>query len=494
MKQVSHEISSQVLEQYDSPQGRAFYQQVMGDSGFNIHYGIYPSENETMKTASENIIRHLLELAQQRGVHLPQASVLDLGSGTGGAAHYLAEHFGCQVTCVNISPEQNKINRKQAQELGIDDLIKIEECSFDHLPENWSGQFDLVWSEEAFCHAEHKDSVIKEAWRVLKPGGVLVFSDIMEGMQNQDTHTFSDRNAIRDLASPSDYIRLCMANGFYQLSYQDLSHHLPINFRKMIDQIDQNYDRLVENGVSSKYADNFRQSLNDRVNAAFQGNFSWGSFVMNKSTRLEHPHLRSVIEGRNLCRITAEPLTRENLDKLGTLYAYDQPQEQHPPVPQHSWPVKYPQRMETGRGLAPLGTDDMTMTWQQEVLHARNKVLKHCYENIAYRDEQHGYFIEWFNQHVESGQKFYCPGVPLLYVLAAPGDHPKAQDFKAFIADGSHGVIINPGVWHTNPIPLIDTEVTLTTTQSIVDASCDYSLSAENNQWLNIVVSTGTDS
>ena len=492
MKHTGNTISLQVLEQYDSEQGRAFYRQVMGDSGFNIHYGIYPSANETMKAASENIIAYLAELARQHGIYLPQARVLDLGSGTGGAAHYLADHFGCQVTCVNISPEQNKVNRARATELGVSEQIEIVECSFDDLPQAWSGRYDLIWSEEALCHATDKASVIKQAARVLKAGGTMVFSDIMRGELNTDTHTFSDRNAISDLASPSDYFRMCLENGLCNLHYHDLSHHLPLNFQKMIDQIDRHYQQLVTQGVAAEYADNFRQSLVDRIDAAYEGNFSWGCFAMNKASTIRHTRIRSVLDGRYLHQIEAQPLTQENLGNLGSIYAYDQPEAQHPPVAQVSWPVSQPQRLQPGRGLPPLSCDEMTMQWQGEQLSASNKVLGHVYENIAYRDDQQNYFAEWFNQHVESGQKFYCPGKALLFILAEPVEQPQARDFKAFIADGSHGVVINPGVWHTNPIPLTDTEVTLITTQSIVDVSCDCSLSGEHNQWLQVKVNGGT--
>ena len=490
MKHTSNTISSQVLEQYDSQQGRAFYRQVMGDSGFNIHYGIYPSANESMKAASENIIQYLTELAQQQGIYLPAAKVLDLGSGTGGAAHYLAENFGCQITCVNISPEQNKANRTQATKLGISEQIEIVECSFDDLPQKWSDRFDLVWSEEAFCHATDKAGVIKEAARVLKPGGALVFSDIMSGELNTDTHTFSDRNAISDLATPSDYFRICLENGFCNLNFQDLSHHLPLNFQKMVDQIDANYQHLVTQGVAAEYADNFRQSLVDRIDAAYQGNFSWGCFTMNKASGVEHPRIRSVLDGRYLCEIEAQRLTAEALADLGCIYAYDQPEDQHPPVTQVAWPVKEPERLQHGRGLAPLDSDEMSMYWQEECLAASNKVIDQIFANIAYREQQ-SYFVEWFNQHVDSGQKFYCPGKTLLFILAPPIDHPRAEDFKAFIADGNHGVIIAPGVWHTNPIPLTNNEVTLITTQSVIDVSCDCSLSKEYNQWLRVKVNTG---
>lgn len=47
------------------------------------------------------------------------------------------------------------------------------------LPAEWTTSFDLVWSQEAFCHAKSQINLLKEIKRVLKPGGAAVFTDIM---------------------------------------------------------------------------------------------------------------------------------------------------------------------------------------------------------------------------------------------------------------------------------------------------------------------------
>jgi SAM-dependent methyltransferase len=41
--------------------------------------------------------------------------------------------------------------------------------------------FDVVWGEDAWCYLDSKEGLIKEAVRVLKPGGVIAFSDWMTG-------------------------------------------------------------------------------------------------------------------------------------------------------------------------------------------------------------------------------------------------------------------------------------------------------------------------
>ena len=125
------ENQRKVLEQYNSAQGLQFYQTVMGGFGFSIHYGIYETPHDSVAKASENVLKFMAGLIHQRVSLGSKQRIVDLGSGCGGSAHYLALNYGCQVTCVNICPEQNKQNSLRAKQLGISHLLDIVECSFE---------------------------------------------------------------------------------------------------------------------------------------------------------------------------------------------------------------------------------------------------------------------------------------------------------------------------------------------------------------------------
>lgn len=73
------------------------------------------------------------------------------------------------------------------------------------LPQEWTDQFDMVWSQEAFCHAMNQNALIAEVSRVLKPGGTIVFSDIMQGDDGGDCTSFTGQNVTTELASPATY-------------------------------------------------------------------------------------------------------------------------------------------------------------------------------------------------------------------------------------------------------------------------------------------------
>jgi len=275
---------NQIVEQYDTTQGLQFYQTVMGDGGFNVHYGLYEQETDTMQQATDRLINLLVDQVDSQGISLDGKTLVDLGSGFGGTAHYLAKNFSCQITCVNISEAQNKANKKEAEKIGIAKQLDIIDADFSDLPDAWTGCFDIIWSIDSFCYAPDKKQVFDEISRIIKPGGQIVFTDIMSGDYSsaKDLNSFSDRNAVTELSKVQDYQQLLKTCGFEKIAFTDLTHYLPGNFQRMINQIDSHRNQLVQKGVAEQYLDDFRKSLVDRIKQAEKGIFSWGCFTAQR--------------------------------------------------------------------------------------------------------------------------------------------------------------------------------------------------------------------
>lgn len=103
--------------------------------------------------------------------------VLDAGSGLGGPSRYLAEHYGCQVTGVDLTPAFVHLSRLLTERAGLSGRLHYElgnllELSFP------DGTFDLVWTQHVVMNIRERDKLYAELRRVLKPGGRLVFFDI----------------------------------------------------------------------------------------------------------------------------------------------------------------------------------------------------------------------------------------------------------------------------------------------------------------------------
>jgi sarcosine/dimethylglycine N-methyltransferase len=273
----------------DEQHARIFYKFVMGGGGFDIHYGCFRSATDSVFESSKATNDRLLTCLDWTLPVTHQSTVLDLGSGHGGISHEIAVRFGCKVLGVNISPEQNKMNLEEAARLGVADLVDVRLADFnDGLPEDFTAQFTHVISCEVLCHAANKPDLFKDLKRVLKPGGALVFTDIMgaDGADEQVLKDFTDRNATTKMARPSEYLRMLKDAGYKQGSSLDFSPHLVYYFQSMVDQIHRHRDEMLKEGCSEAYLAKWMESLTNRVD--IQKNhkvFSWGIFT----ARLDGP-------------------------------------------------------------------------------------------------------------------------------------------------------------------------------------------------------------
>lgn len=270
-----------------------------------------------------------------------ESRVLDLGSGHGGCAHALVQRFGCRVQaraagrhlsrrplcallrryrtapaphrpsrahpaqCLNICPQQNEVNRARCVELGIADRVDIALGAFpqplrapaprrsrhpagnfnDGLPAAWAGKFDAVFSAEVLCHAADKPALLAAVAACLRPGGALVFSDIMgaDGADEAALRAFTERNATTSLGRPAEYAAAISGAGLRQLAWWDNSHHLERYFRAMLAQIDAHEGAMLAAGLTERYLADWRRSLSTRADTqAKLAVFAWGVFVARK--------------------------------------------------------------------------------------------------------------------------------------------------------------------------------------------------------------------
>ena len=121
-----------------------------------------------------------LELTERLGNLLelrPVQRVLDVASGTGASAVFLAQRFGCEVVGLDYSTELVGQARRRAREAGLDHLVRFEHGDSESLPFP-DGTFDALICECSFCTFPDKRSAADEFARVLRPGGQVGLSDI----------------------------------------------------------------------------------------------------------------------------------------------------------------------------------------------------------------------------------------------------------------------------------------------------------------------------
>lgn len=101
--------------------------------------------------------------------------VLDVGCGWGRSLKKLNDNFfPDRLIGMDIDPEMLQFSALEAQHAGI--RVDFINCSSSHIAlENNS--VDLLFCHQTFHHFIHQDRAIKEFFRVLKPGGVLLFAE-----------------------------------------------------------------------------------------------------------------------------------------------------------------------------------------------------------------------------------------------------------------------------------------------------------------------------
>jgi ubiquinone/menaquinone biosynthesis C-methylase UbiE len=129
-----------------------------------------------------------LKLTERLGTLLQLTAtsrVLDVASGTGASALFLARRFGCEVIGIDLS-RQNVLRATQAAAIqGLSELVQFQHSDAEQVgfPD---GSFDAVICECAFCTFPDKAAAAREIERVLRSGGRIGLSDLTRGQELAD--------------------------------------------------------------------------------------------------------------------------------------------------------------------------------------------------------------------------------------------------------------------------------------------------------------------
>ena len=139
-----------------------FYRELWGE---HLHHGLWATGEEE----PEKAVLQLIDLVVDAAAIGPEDRVCDVGCGYGGTARVLASRVGAIVTGVTVSTTQHAYALKVANGANPDYLLADWlECDFP------SGRFDVVVAIESVEHMRDAARCIREAHRVLRPGGRLV--------------------------------------------------------------------------------------------------------------------------------------------------------------------------------------------------------------------------------------------------------------------------------------------------------------------------------
>lgn len=171
------DLSAQIATFYDKR--TEAWESVWGE---HLHHGLYfgrEGKQFRRKSGTDAQIETMSELLRIGGLTEPSslppnAKILDVGCGIGGATRYLARQFpDATVVGVTLSEYQARRATQLNEEAGLSDRVSNIVCDALHTDYEDSS-FDLVWALESAEHIEDKLRLVSECKRLLKPGGTLL--------------------------------------------------------------------------------------------------------------------------------------------------------------------------------------------------------------------------------------------------------------------------------------------------------------------------------
>ena len=150
------------------------------------------------------------------------AHVLDVGSGIGGPARYVARRFGCRVSGIDLTAEFCEVARHLTSLLGLEGRVSVRQGDALSMPFADS-TFDGAYSMNVSMNIADKCALYREILRVLKPGARLVLSEVVQGPGGApDYPTPWARTAASSfLATPAETRSNLAASGFAIESLRD---------------------------------------------------------------------------------------------------------------------------------------------------------------------------------------------------------------------------------------------------------------------------------
>ena len=291
----SQESSSSAKSYYDSDDAQKFYSNIWGTE--TVHIGRYDlitdSDRKTLSKHKQiSLAQSLHETEFIKHIRSKfgdqQIRIADFGCGYGGLLRRLYESgVVWSATGCDISAKMCDQARMLNSDIGCDHgIISILEESYLDVSVP-SESADLVISMDALLHVgpERQHRAIQEASRILRPGGWMIFSDIMEQavVDPVEMQPIYDRIHLSKLGTVSHYESTMCEAGFSGFEFIDHSLNVSAHYGSVLEVL---VDKGASLGISKTYQEKMESGLKTWRDLAVT-NIQWGFVLAQKTKKVD---------------------------------------------------------------------------------------------------------------------------------------------------------------------------------------------------------------